>query len=385
MGFGAIVTVGQENKLLKADVLNRMTEIRVEQTMDDPTRFAIRLEDDICKNEFEMLRTPDIQCGTIMAVAVKINGETTCLVRGPVTDVHSNFMLGGAGSSFEIRGEDRRIEMTRTVEPSGWSGKASDVATILLVNAEFTPKVRETNIIYGGTREDGKEVVRTLNQRCSDLYFISEIARDNNLHFWIDYHCNDAGDRLEIEEFAHLQPSPDRADISTPDAQVQLKPPKGAVTLRINVADFNTSNVTTFSFRMEAERPNKFDSFAIDDRTVQLSTGSPKDPQQPIRKDGVRFPGIKFDRDMCITTAGSPEELEAKAQAALTRAGWFLNANASTTTNKLCSILQPHDIVSVQGLGNGHDGAYQVTSVTHVINAADHFMDLGLRRNAIGK
>jgi len=384
MGFGAIVGTGEQNKLLKDDLLSRITEIRVEQTLDDPTRFAIRLEDDICGNQFEILRAPDIECGTIMAIAVKLNGDTTCLVRGPVTDVHSNLMLGGAGSSCEIRGEDRRIEMTRKIEPSGWSGKASDVATTLLVKADFTPNVRETDIIYGGKRKDGKEVVRTLNQRCTDLFFIAEIARDNNLHFWINYHCDIVGDRLDIEEFANLQPSPDRADISTPDSQVQLKPTRD-VTLRINVSDFNTSNVTTFTLRMEAERPNQFDGFGLDDLTVQLSTVKPDDPQPPIRKDGVRFPGIKFDRDMCITTAGPPEELEAKAKAALTRSGWFLKADASTTTNKLCTILQPHDIVSVQGLGNGHDGAYQVTSVTHVINAADHFMDLGLRRNAIGK
>jgi hypothetical protein len=136
---------------------------------------------------------------------------------------------------------------------------------------------------------------------------------------------------------------------------------------------------------MEAERPNKFESFVIDDRAVKLSSVNPPDPQPPIRKDGVRFPGIPIERVMCITTGGTPEELNAKAEAALTNAGWFLIATASTTTNKLCAILQPHDIVDVQGLGTAHDGAYQVTSVTHVINAADHFMDLELRRNAIGK
>jgi hypothetical protein len=384
MGFGAIVAAGEQNKLLKDDLLSRITEIRVEQTLDDPTRFAIRLEDDIFANQFEILRALDIECGTIMAIAVKVNGDTTCLVRGPVTDVHSNLMLGGAGSSFEIRGEDRRIEMTRKIEPSGWSGKASDAATTLLLKANFIPNVRDTDIIYGGKRKNGKEVVETLNQRCTDLYFVVEIARDNNLHFWIDYNCDIAGDALIIDEFANLQPSPDRADISTPDSQVQLVPTTD-VSLKINVADFNTSNVTTFSLRMEAERPNKFDSFAIDDLAVKLSTVNAQDPQPPIRKDGVRFPGIAFDRDMCITTAGTPEELNAKAEAALTRAGWFLIANTSTTTNKLYSILQPHDIVSVQGLGTAHDGAYQVTSVTHVINAADHFMDLELRRNAIGK
>jgi hypothetical protein len=42
-------------------------------------------------------------------------------------------------------------------------------------------------------------------------------------------------------------------------------------------------------------------------------------------------------------------------------------------------------VVEVEGLGSAHSGPYQIKAVTHVINAAEHFMDLVLRRNAIGK
>jgi hypothetical protein len=50
----------------------------------------------------------------------------------------------------------------------------------------------------------------------------------------------------------------------------------------------------------------------------------------------------------------------------------------------LGGVLRPHDEVEVKGLGKEDDGFYQVRAVTHVINAADHFMDLELRRNALG-
>jgi hypothetical protein len=49
----------------------------------------------------------------------------------------------------------------------------------------------------------------------------------------------------------------------------------------------------------------------------------------------------------------------------------------------LGGVLLPHDVIAVEGLGNDHGGDYQVRAVTHVINAADHFMDLKLRRNSI--
>jgi len=68
----------------------------------------------------------------------------------------------------------------------------------------------------------------------------------------------------------------------------------------------------------------------------------------------------------------------------LTEAGWFVEAAASTTAHMLGGVLMPHDVIEVEGLGPVHSGPYQVKAVTHVINAADHFMDIELRRNAIG-
>jgi len=47
----------------------------------------------------------------------------------------------------------------------------------------------------------------------------------------------------------------------------------------------------------------------------------------------------------------------------------------------LGAVLKPHDVVPVEGIGSELSGPYQVTSVTHVINAADHFMDIKLRSN----
>jgi 1-aminocyclopropane-1-carboxylate deaminase/D-cysteine desulfhydrase-like pyridoxal-dependent ACC family enzyme len=85
-----------------------------------------------------------------------------------------------------------------------------------------------------------------------------------------------------------------------------------------------------------------------------------------------------------ITTAGGQEVLNARAESALTEAGWFVEATASTTAHMLGGVLVPHDVVQVEGLGPVDSGPYQVKSVTHVIKATEHLMDLELRRNAIG-
>ena len=83
--------------------------------------------------------------------------------------------------------------------------------------------------------------------------------------------------------------------------------------------------------------------------------------------------------------AGNQEELQTRSQAALTDAGWFVTATAHTTAHMLEGVVQPHDVVPVEGLGTRDSGDYQVSAVTHIINSADHHMEVRLRRNSLGK
>jgi hypothetical protein len=387
MGFGAFIASGDQNKLLREDLVGRITEVRVEQSLDDPTSYAIRLEDDICSNDFEVMNAVDLKCGVMMAIAVKAGDQIKCLVRGPITHVRSSFTLGGPGSWYEIHGEDRRVEMHRQYFQRRWLGLASDAAQTIL-SPTFQAKVEPTNIIYGSKRTQGREVLGTLNQCSTDADFIAFIARANNLHFWLEYKCSLTGDSLMIEETANVKPSPPRPNRNTPDSEVKLVRTTNAQ-LRVNVPKDDCPNVTAFSLHMDAERPNRFPGAAIDDREVKKRSAEPTDPQPAITPEGARFPenpgSPPSERDACVVAAGNPEEVRVKAEASLTEAAWFLNATASTTAHMLNDVLLPHDVIDVRGLGAVHSGPYQVRSVTHVINAADHFMDLELRRNSIGK
>jgi hypothetical protein len=240
--------------------------------------------------------------------------------------------------------------------------------------------------VYGIKRSEGRETLQTLNQQWTDAYFLSCIARENNFHFWLEYTCRAAGDSLIIEETANFRSSPPRPDDVPPEKQPEVKlVPTTPLKLRVNVPAVDCPNVTAFSLKMDAERPNRFSGIAINDRQVRSRSTKVNDPQPAIQKDGRRFPGSGELRDVCVVTAGNEDELQARAEASLTAAGWFLEASASTTAHMLTGILLPHDVIEVEGLGDEHDGAYQIKSVIHVINAADHYMDIELRRNALGK
>ena len=386
MGFGAIIASGTNNRLLADSLMNCITEARVEQFLDQPTRFAIRFEEDLSGGEPIIMKSAELQCEQMITIAVQVNGAIECLVRGPVTDVKCSMQLGGPGSWYELRGQDRRVELDRKCVYRAWSGRASAAAQTIL-DRTFTSYVEETRIFYGGTRTSGGETTQTLNQRHTDAEFIRRIARDWNLNFWFEYACRLNGEALDVEEMANLKSSPPRSrDASAgpvPADQVELVPTV-PVRLRVNVKKEQCPNVTAFELTMNPERPNQFAGTSIDDRDVQQKRTTVTDPQPVISRGGQRLAGCSTQRDICITSAGNQEELQYRAESALTDAGWFLDATASTTTHMLGGILSPHDVVEVEGLGEKHSGPYQVKAVTHVINAADHLMDIQLRRNAVG-
>src|SRR5205085_12200731 len=120
---------------------------------------------------------------------------------------------------------------------------------------------------------------------------------------------------------------------------------------------------------------------AVNPRTGQLERTKVTDPQ-PGLDNGPTLKQIDgVTRTICVTSAGGADELQAKQEAALVEAGWFIEASASTTAHMLGAVMKPHDVVAVEGVGAELSGPYQVKSVTHVINAADHFMDIQLRTN----
>jgi hypothetical protein len=385
MGLGAIIASGEENELLAGELVDCITEVRVEQTLEDPIRFAIRFQEDLQDGEPRVRRAAELQMEQIITIAVEIEDEIKCLVRGPITDAKASTTLGGPGSWYEIRGQDRRVEMSRVCQRRAWIGRASEVADSILSSHAFTPETQETTRVYA-------ENTGTLNQRATDLDFVKGLARTNNLCFWISYACQAGGlnplggNQLTVEEIANFTSSPPR-----PEGGLNLTLPQiplvasTDVAMRVNVDPDTCQNVTSFDLNVDAERASQFRGSAVDDRSVRSETTSAEDTQPSIFQGGTPLPSIApSERSLCITTGGNQEELQTRSEAALTEAGWFVTASARTTAYMLRGIVQPHDVIPVEGLGVRDSGDYQVSAVTHIINAADHQMEVQLRRNSLG-
>ena len=380
MGFGAIIASGDNNQLLPEELMDCVSEVRVEQSLDQPTRFAIRFQEDFEDGEPQVMQSPELQCEQIITIAVELDGALVCLVRGPITERKSSITLGGSGSSYEIRGMDRRTEMCRVCYQKSWEGRASEAVTQILGLYGVEADVQETTRLY-------EESTGTLNQRATDHDFIKGLARRNNLSFWLSATASVdfTGSALTVEETAHFTASPPRPESVGSTLPALSLTPTTSVVMRVNVTKEKCQNVTGFELNQNAERPTSFSGTAIDDRSVAGQTTSAQDTQPPVVDDGRSLQSFaSAERNLCLTTAGNQEEMQTKSEAALSEAGWFVTASATTTAHMLRGVLQPHDVIQVEGMGAQDSGAYQVSSVTHIINAADHHQQVQLRRNSIG-
>ncbi len=383
MGFGAVITTGNGNQPLDADLACCLTEVRVEQSLDEPTHFAVRFADDIEDGQLRLAGDSRLKPDTIVTIAVEVDQALVVLVRGPVTEHRSQMTIGGPGSWFEIHGLDRRDLLDRTCVQAAWTGRASDVARNILAANFDAAEVDDTSRSY-------ETNATTLNQRSSDLAFVRQIALRNNLHFWITYEGSRSplGGGLEVTETANLAASPRRPTSGGAAALASAVPlvPTTKLALRVHVPSKDCPNVTAFQVNTDAARPSTYRAGAMQTESIDPATADVSDPQPPAGDGPVRLPDIAgTPRQLCMTGAGDPLETQTRGEAALTEAGWFVQATASTTKHLLGGVVKPHDVIGAIGVGPKLGAAaFRIKQVTHVINAAEHFMDLSLESNGLG-
>jgi hypothetical protein len=384
MGFGAVIATGDNNSLLSDALTDCLIEVRIEQSLDEPARFGVRIREDFHAGQPMAAGASELARDRLMTIAVKTNSGLVGLVRGPICDSQSQFTLGGPGSWYEVHGTDRRIVLGRECFQHAWEGKASDAAQQIINSKGFKPDVQDTDRSYG-------RKTQTLNQRGTDLDFLKTIAKENGFFFWITLDVVQqpsplGGGSLSVTENAHFRTSPQRSagpgGIPAAISTIKLVPTV-APTIRAGVGDECGNNVTAFQVREDVERPSSANISAIDDKSLKSNSNTASDPNSALSANGKTLTDVTGPkRTLCVTAAGNANDVLTRAQAALSDTGWFITATASTTAHMLGGVLQPHDIVSVEAVGTRYSGPYRVRKVTHVITPSDHYMDLEMQSNS---
>ncbi|WP_118136104.1 hypothetical protein [Oceanicella sp. SM1341] len=386
MGFGAIITTGDDNLPLPDSLAQWLAEVRVEEELSRPTKFALRFEDDLCGDRPAVEGRPEIAANAMVSVLVPDGNALACLVRGRITRVESTARVGGVGSSLTAHGESRKVEMDRETVQATWEGQEAQIVTSILQGYGFEPKVADvTTRTYTAAEQ--------LNQRGTDLALLDKIAGENGVEFWLSYKVSPPpplppGAGYGIEETAHFRISPEvPSDTPFDIGEFSLTPlDADAPSLRVSVPGDDCPNVNLFRARVESERPNRAVGAAID--AASGETGRTDTSADPATVAEGRTLDALDGVTRTIVTSGPGDDADQSRRdaAALREASWFVEATVSTSAQLLKGrVIRTHQVVNARGAGPRFSIPYQAKTVTHVITAADHMMDMTLRSNVIGE
>ncbi|MCY1061717.1 hypothetical protein [Nannocystis sp. SCPEA4] len=355
------------------DLLDLVITAQVDQSLSEPTRYAVRfaMEIDEVLQDYTLVLDPRLRPGAVVTILVDDGLGLACLVRGAIDRHQVHIETGGPGSWLEVSGGDKRVEMARAHRTVAWSGRDSDLVSTILAGYDLVPQVAQTFKAHS-------DLSTTQNQSGSDLEFVNRLARRNGFHFWISYQV--AG--LVVVSLGNFKPSPPRPDVPAPPVVIDPFGPE----LSINVGDRSTQTMTSFDIDVDFDRPVLSSGVRVLEAVNEIAPGgSPLPPNLPLGPRPIASFVSGVMREVFLTTAGDAAELTTRAKAALSEAEWFVQARARTTKYALRNrILQPHMVVPVHGLGKRYGGDYFVTAVAHNLDANGHSMDVSLARNALG-
>jgi len=378
LGFGLVITSGDDRAPLQDGLVNRLVEARVEMELSKPTRFALRFEDDLCADEPALGDVPELAANTRIGLFALAGDVLECLVYGPVTEVRSAAVLGGPGSWVEVHGEDRRVEMGRVGVQATYSGRASDAVALILQAYEFEPSTQQTLIQYDTDKNQ-------LTQRATDLAFVEDLARRNNMEFWISYEAARAplSPSIDLTETANFRTSPRRPQPGDVPQVPSLTAPPDRV-LKVNPPRGDCPTVNRFEAKVNHEKPAAARGFAMtsseDQAVVEqiVKSTEPVDPGKVLPIAGVK-------REVIPPPTANEQESFLSKEAIVNEQSWFVEVDCSTTLEQAGFLVRPHQIVQVAHAGDRLSGAYQVMKALHVITSSDHFIDPVLRANGLGQ
>jgi len=328
-------------------------EIIVVESIHQPTSYRLSYGFAIETGDFPLLTDDAIAPETILAIAINGDLLPNILVSGPVVRHEISITHGGEGSTLDVIGMDKKIEMDREDKVRIWSNQL-DSTVVMSVLSEYAivPDVEVTATLH-------TDLKHALVQRESDLRFVQRLARRNGYWFWL----TEEAPGVTIGHFK--------------------KPPvndSASLDLRINVSD---PNVDAVSIVWDVERPTSTSVSQLDLNSLNNIDGSVQQPTLTGLASHDLSTIVNSTRQSHIAVpVDDAGDLTSRSESLLIENGWFIRASLSVKKSKLHDVVRAHQVVSLTGAGLRHSGNYLVSRVQHVINPDDHIMEVELIRNA---
>jgi hypothetical protein len=302
-----------------------------------------------------------------VVIAVVVNGSTTVLIDGVVTD--NNIAPGdkGSNSTLTIMGKD----LSALMDQSKWSGfpfpampAEARVALILLKYAVFgvIPLVIPSVLLFVPIPID-----QIPSQQGTDLEYIRYLAESAGYVFYID-----PGPIPGVSK-AYWGP------------QIKVGPVQPALN-----TDFDAyTNVESMRFSFDQEK-NKIPLIYIYNSQTGISFPIPLPPITPLNPPLGLIPPLPTNllppdlsplRDD-LAKRPIPQAIMMGLAAAAENAE-AVSCEGSLDVTRYRRVLQARQLVGVRGAGPAFDGLYYVKGVTHKIKRGEYKQDFTLTRNGL--
>lgn len=377
------ITTGESFTPLSEAADKRLVEARVEMDLSRPTRFALRFEDEVCEGENEVMDAfpPHFDADGVIALFTSVEeaiAPTECLVVGRITKLRSSIVVGGPGSWIEVHGEDRRTDMAKVAVQETYDTTASAAVEKIVKRYGFKVDAQPTLI------EHDKQKAQ-LVQSATDLAFIEDQARRNNMELWLTYDvtADPMGKVGRVDIKVNFYTSPTRTQqLGAVDYARLTGDTKHTLRLHPDDAGIECPNITKFDARVDFDKPTSVSGFAMKDDDKREAMKQVAEKSYPVdpKKGSVLEKALK-GRKLVAPPAQTDLESYLAVERILTEQSWFVEADVSASTSSLKFVVRPHMILPVVGIGDSLSGSYQVKTATHVFTATDHLVDFTLRAN----
>ncbi len=354
MGLDIVICV---DDVPNEQLTQQVSTVEVNERMDQNTTYKLNFMIDVHDGDIAGPVDEDTSPGKMISIQVKVNDSLVCLVKGPVTQQQAHLQHGGAGSWLHIEGEDtaQTLDHTTNFQLSDSASDSDIVTTIISRSSQMIADVEATPDSMHN-EENHSHV-----QRETDLSLIRSLARRNGYHFWITY----SPEGLATGHFKsrNLQGEP----------------------VAVFIINHENYNIDSLQISADSRVPTQTEGKQLDLRNKSEIGGTVRLDDTPLGAAGlVQVTSANPQSTHFAPTVDDSGAMQARSQAALREAQWFIQATCHTSLHRLCKVVRNHTIVEVQGAGSKHSGKYYVTGVKHIIDATSHNMDLELARNAWG-
>jgi phage protein D len=308
-----------------------------------------------------------VATGAAGAVAAAVGGgaapsASQCIFDGYVLSQKIHLETGATNATLTVWGQDASWLMNQTETVKEWVDVTdSDVAASIFGDYGITPASDNSQNDSPSHTEDA----HSLMQRGSDIAFLRMLARRSGKCCRVA-NADKPGQRTGYFAAPNLDGDP-------------------AISIKLN--DTSNWTVNAIDIEWDTTRPTSVVArsalFSDSDPDGAVGDASSSGLKTLDSRDLATFAGSSMTV-LLATAVDSVGELTQRAQGLLSEAGWFSRCQGEAEADRLGVVLRAGMLISLDGIGALHSGAWIVWNVRHKLTQEGHKMHFTLLRNAVG-